>query len=50
MITADQICEKTNGYPRAVIPLQSQHLTMFIDVYRPLYYFIATWNKFSATM
>jgi hypothetical protein len=34
MLTAEQICEKTNGYTRGLVPPNSQHLTMFIDVHQ----------------
>jgi hypothetical protein len=46
MLTAEQICEKTNGYPRGVIPLQSQHLTMFIDVHQHvLFWMLTAWEQ-----
>jgi hypothetical protein len=46
MMTADQICEKTNGYPRCVMPLHSQHLTMFIDVHQHvLFWMLTAWEQ-----
>ncbi|MDR1291278.1 MAG: phage terminase large subunit family protein [Planctomycetaceae bacterium] len=46
MLTAEQIGEKTNGTPRAVIPQGSQHLTMFIDVHQHvLFWMLTAWEQ-----
>ncbi|MCL2120255.1 MAG: phage terminase large subunit family protein [Planctomycetaceae bacterium] len=45
MMTSEQIAEKTNGYDRGVIPLDCNHLTMFIDVQqKALYWLLAAWD------
>jgi hypothetical protein len=46
MLTADQIAEKTNGYLKSVIPSNSQHLSMFIDVHQHvLFWMITAWEQ-----
>jgi hypothetical protein len=44
-LTSEQIAAKTNGYDRAVIPLDCNHLTMFVDVQqKALYWLLAAWD------
>ena len=46
MLTADAIAAKTNGYPRNVIPLACNHLTMFIDVQQKvLFWMLCAWEE-----
>ena len=46
MLTEEQICEKTNGYQRCLIPASCQHLTMFADVHQnALYWMMAAWES-----
>jgi len=40
LLTADQICAKTNGQLRGTIPLGCGHMTMFIDVQQKLLYWV----------
>jgi hypothetical protein len=40
LLTADQICAKTNGQPRGTIPLGCSHVTMFVDVQQKLLYWV----------
>lgn len=45
LLTADQICVKTNGQPRGLIPLGCSHLTMFVDVQQKLlYWLVCAWE------
>ena len=45
MLTAEQIAEKTNGYDRDVVPLDCNHITMFVDVQqKALYWLLAAWD------
>jgi len=45
MITEEQICAKTNGYQRCLIPQSCQHLTMFIDVHQnALFWMQVAWE------
>jgi len=45
MLTSEQIAEKTNGYDRGVIPLDCNHVTMFIDVQqKALYWLLVAWD------
>lgn len=45
-LTASQIAEKLNRYPRQAIPLACQHLTMFIDCQRDiLYWVVCAWEE-----
>ena len=45
MMTADAIAAKVNGYERGGIPINCQHLTMFVDVQgKLLYWLIAAWE------
>ncbi len=47
MLTSEQIAEKTNGYDRAVIPLECSHVTMFVDVQqKALYWLLAAWDGY----
>jgi phage terminase large subunit GpA-like protein len=44
-LTADQIAAKTNGIERAEIPIDCNHLTMFIDVQQNLlFYVVCAWD------
>ena len=46
MLTAEEIATKTNGYERGIVPLDCQHLTMFIDVHQSLLYWIVmAWDR-----
>lgn len=46
MLSAEQIRDKLNGYPRNAVPLNCHFLTMFIDVQqKALYYLIAAWEE-----
>ncbi|MFN9288529.1 MAG: terminase gpA endonuclease subunit, partial [Planctomyces sp.] len=40
LLTADQICAKTNGQTRGTIPLGCGHVTMFVDVQQKLLYWV----------
>jgi len=45
-LDAETISEKFNGNPRRVVPLNTDYLTMFIDVQkRLLYYVIVAWKE-----
>ena len=46
LLSVDQICLKTNGQPRGVIPLGCSHLTMFVDVQQKLlYWVVCAWEE-----
>lgn len=46
ILTPDQVCAKTNGYARGVVPASCTKLTMFIDVHdRLLYYCVCAWQE-----
>jgi len=45
MLTAEEITAKLNGYQRGEIPINCQHLTMFIDVQgKLLYWLLCGWE------
>lgn len=45
-LTADQIAGKLNGLPKGRVPLNCQHLTMFIDVQQKLlFYTVCAWGE-----
>ncbi|MDR0390377.1 MAG: phage terminase large subunit family protein [Planctomycetaceae bacterium] len=45
MLTAEEIAQKTNGYRCGVVPVGSNHLTMFIDIHQNAFYWIiAAWE------
>lgn len=44
-LTADEICEKLNGVPRELVPLDAEMMTAFIDVQKScLYWLVAGWK------
>jgi hypothetical protein len=46
ILSADQIAAKLNHLPRGQVPLNANHLTMFIDVQQNLLYFVvAAWGE-----
>jgi len=46
LMSADEICAKTNGLARGVVPLKAEHLTAFIDVQEQvLFWLVAGWGE-----
>lgn len=44
-LSADEICRKTNGLQRGVVPLECTKLTMFVDVQKTmLFYCVCAWS------
>lgn len=45
MITIPEICGKLNKVPRSVLPMKTEHLTMFVDVQKTLlFYAVCAWG------
>jgi len=46
MLTTEEVAAKLNGYVRGVLPLETSHLTMFIDVQqKALFWLMAAWSE-----
>lgn len=46
ILTADQICQKLNGYERGTVPADAAHLSAFIDVQgKLLYWAVVAWRS-----
>lgn len=52
LMTADEIANKLSGVPQETVPIECEKLTMFIDVQKPLlFYVVCAWtSNFSGTL